>query len=173
MIARQRAIAHSPRHQQSPGFFSRHMRWTGFLTVAAMSMSSTQSGCSVFLVKAPPSPDEPIHYSAEDGLACMEMNTAPRADVFLAPISGLLITLQAAGDTPTVNQTAQQRQNSEARGTVIFLSGLAVAGVFTLSALWGFRKTRKCREYFETPRTRRSLRLQRQAASQAEVAGDQ
>ncbi len=151
----------------------RHMRRTCLLAVAAMAMSSAQSGCSFLMVKGPPSPDEPIQDWAEEGFACTEVNTAPRADVVLAAIGGGInfVALGTATGTPPPNQTAQQRQDSETRWAIMFWSGLAIAGVATVSALWGFRNTRKCREYVESPRTRRALRLQREAALQAESAG--
>ena len=152
----------------SPG----HIRAACLLTVAAMAMSSTQLGCSFLMVKGPPSPDEPPPDSAEDGFSCTEVNTAPRADVVLAAIGGgiNLVALGTATGTPPANQTAQQRQDSETRWATMFWSGLAIAGVATVSALWGFRNTRKCRDYVESPRTRRALRLPREAALQSEGA---
>jgi hypothetical protein len=154
---------------------SMRTKWTCLLTVAAMAMSCTQLGCSFLLVKGPPSPDEPVRYSEEGGFACTEVNVAPKADIVLAAIGGGInfLALGTATGTPPANQTAQQQQDSQTRFVTMFWSGLAIAGLGTVSALWGFHTTRKCREYVESPWTRRALRRQREAAMQAEAAGEQ
>jgi len=126
-------------------------------------------------VKGPPAADKPVAYSEEDGFACTETNVAPRADVVLAAIGGGInfVALGTATGTPPADQTAQQRHDAEVRWATTFWSGIAIAAVATASALWGFRTTRLCREYIDSPRTKRALLRQRREALEAEMAGAQ
>ena len=151
------------------------MERTSLIPFAVMALVSTQLGCSFLLVKGPPSDDEPVAYSEEGGFACTETNLVPKADIALAALGGGInfLALGTATGTPPPDQTAEQRHDAEVRWETMFWSGIAIASVATVSALWGFRKTRLCREYIESPRARRALLRQREKALQAELAGEQ
>jgi hypothetical protein len=151
------------------------MRLAALVPIATMALQSTQLGCSFLLVKGPPSDDEPVVLSDDGGFACTETNLVPKADIALAALGGGInfVALGTATGTPPADQTAEQRHDAEVRWATMFWSGIAIASVATVSALWGFRKTRLCREYIESPRTRRALLRQREKVLQAELAGAQ
>lgn len=53
--------------------------------------------------------------------------------------------------TPPANQTAAERQAGENEARVIVIGALVLGAIPTASAIWGYRTTRKCREYEEGP----------------------
>jgi hypothetical protein len=143
------------------------------LPVATMALACSQLGCSFVFVKGPPAADKPVVYSEEDGFGCTESSFAPKLDIVLAGVGGwaTLGALAVAMGTPSPDQTAQQRHDADVYKATMFWGGLAVAAVATISTIWGFTTTRKCREYADLPTTRRALLLQRQKALDAEMAG--
>ena len=151
------------------------MRLTCLLIVVAFAMSSTQLGCSFAFVKGPPSPKEPLGYTSEEGFSCTETKAAPIADVVLASTGGMasFAILGTLTGTPPQDQTAQQRQDGNTARGYVFFGGLVVAAVGTAAAIWGFHTVRKCREYIDSPSTRRGLLHLREKALQAEAGGDQ
>jgi hypothetical protein len=126
------------------------MRPCRVLLVAVIS--SAHLGCSFVFVKGPPRPGEKPDVQNET--ACTERNALPVTDTVVASIFGAEASanflLMGIG-TPPPTQTAAQRHDSETTAYAFIGSALAVAGVTAASAIWGFRTTRRCREYVHDP----------------------
>jgi len=111
------------------------------------------SGCSFLLAQGPPAKDENSRRPIFDS-ECTRSNFFPAVDTALAASAAatLLGTLLLSSiGTPAANKTAAERQASENKARVIESGALVLGAIPTASAIWGYRTTRKCREYEEGP----------------------
>ena len=94
---------------------------------AAAVIALLASGCSLTLIKAPPSEPRPQVYPE-----CHESPAAVVADVLFAVLSGAVVVAAADEDAQTDDET----------GTMVLFGGLAV--LHTVSAAVGVRWTSRC-----------------------------
>ena len=112
---------------------------------------SAQLGCSFVFVKSPP-PTESRRRDPFDAVAdCTETRVPPILDTVAASIAGAsaLVVVGTLTGTPSPNTTAQQTNQNDTIRAEMFWVGLVTGGVTLASAIWGYRTTRKCREYVE------------------------
>jgi hypothetical protein len=125
------------------------------------AICATQIGCSFVFVKSPPPPGNRRQDPFEPVADCTETRIPPIVDVVAASIAGVFIAF-AAVDTLTgtpLNATAQQNHHYETIRAEMFWGGLVGSGITVASAIWGFRTTRKCREYVDEKSTKDVLWL--------------
>jgi len=77
-------------------------------------------------------------------------------DTVATTIAGALAYVAVATLTgePPPNTTAQQTNQNETIRAEMFWGGLVGSGITVASAIWGFRTTRKCREYVDEKSTK-------------------
>jgi len=113
--------------------------------VLAVLSACTQLGCSFLQVHGPP-PANATTVVAMDGSPCTTRNLWPVMDTIVAGGAGGIFVLTGIG-TPPRDETSSHREEREQREKIVALSTLIVAGVATVSAVWGFYTTHKCRNY--------------------------
>ena len=122
-------------------------------TLLVVLLLGVQAGCSFVLVQGPPPKDENAPRPLFDS-ECTRSKSAPAVDTVLAAMAGAVLagTLVASTiGTPPPNQTPAERDADRHQAMVIEIGALAAGIVPTISAIWGFRTVRKCREYEEGP----------------------
>ena len=119
------------------------------------AICATQIGCSFVFVKSPPPPGNRRQDPFEPVADCTETRIPPIVDVVAASIAGVFVAFAAVDTlTGTHNETLRAE---------MFWGGLVTSGVTVASAIWGFRTTRKCRDYVEE-KTRKDALWLRPAA---------
>ena len=121
------------------------------LLAVLLVVTFAQPGCSFVFVKGPPAsaggrPD-PFEAMAD----CTETRVPPVLDTVAAGLAGAyaLAAVATLTGTPPPDATEEQIDHTDTVHAEFFWGGLIVGAVMTASAIWGFRATRKCREYVE------------------------
>ena len=116
------------------------MKASRTVAILALAAACAEPGCSFLLVDGPPSADRVREFHPLE--ECTDSFRAPTADIIVAGIIPPYLLLKGMTSGLAEDKT---------EATVVGVSGLVLASVLAVSAVWGFYTVHKCRQYLVDP----------------------